>query len=1230
MIRVVFSNRTELLLDKLIEDLKRFRKDPGPWEAPNLVFPHPGMRDFVYKGIAQSALRVCANIQANYLEGFWRGLIPKGQPQLHLLDRAAMQGLLLGLLKEKALFDGPNKLIMAPVAAYLAAEPRDTKALQLAEALARVFEAYLLGRPAWITSWEDSKKSLVHAPMGSDTTEADRALAGMEAWQRCLWRALREKLTQAADPWVTLPELIQKFKSGDLVIPKEVIFFGLGPFAQTYHQALAALGKVCRVTVYTTTPCRHPWEDLKAAWQSHCEEEDPFATETKAHLALQRWGKPGLEQFCQLCGLTDWDVEEAYSEGQEKEGSLLRQLQEEILTLEGNASRPRASKDDGSLQILACPGPQREAEEVANEIWNVVLASNGNLRFSDIAVLLPEGAQEDYLDSLRVAFAETRQIPWCLTNRGPGLVQETADAATQLLKLGLTDLNRAQVIKTLSHPALQSRWPDLPLEELPDFCERAGIIARLDEAETSDTYFDEGLWTWNRGFQRMAVGHFSGNESSLDWSGRPLPAAVPMDEGLDLALMLQALLHDIRHLRTTTQGPKAWAKQFSTYLNTYLGGSAGMASEAENRVMTSLTKALDRMGALEVAGLQPPQLAYREAVALAETCFERLLNDALGPFGRGVSVASHAALRGIPFKVVFAMGMGEGVFPGSSGKDPMDLRVKRKAGDLSRLEQDRYLFLETLISVRERLFLSYSAKDSVSGEALEASSVLQDLRDTLSPALGKASWADLLERQAPLTTLTNLVVPVLGRKQWEAILESNPRLEDLRDLVLPLLEKREWQALHRYHRPYRHDPAYFPELGGSAGLFPQNHNPVAKAEAVALCWGEDLRRAANECTELDGTLADWGLSRKAASRLEEMVHFCGPLKPRGTASESTSEPAATELGAEKVTLRAGLLRNWLECQIQGGAKLRLQLQEEDADDPSEVAEEPFAMAFLERRSALRAAFWESIATDKDRAEVYLDKVNAMREAAKSPVGLLAEGEVKTALEQLEGWGKLLPEKAKPCLYRFGKGRSEQKPIVATQYHAPVLVKLGKGKPTFLLEGTTEPQWEGRTLLLSDRPVIKEGKLPSTKDRKDLLRAWFDQLLLAAAGIKEGEHEVQVLAWKKGEGQLRMTKLPAVSQQQAKEQLAKWIGEAFDHPRWTLMPIEAVLDLWEKPARTETAGEAALLEDWLDQQENNGQSSFSSMYGTLPRAPAAPVEAAWRELAGARFGEFPVWSLEWEG
>jgi hypothetical protein len=211
----------------------------------------------------------------------------------------------------------------------------------------------------------------------------------------------------------------------------------------------------------------------------------------------------------------------------------------------------------------------------------------------------------------------------------------------------------------------------------------------------------------------------------------------------------------------------------------------------------------------------------------------------------------------------------------------------------------------------------------------------------------------------------------------------------------------------------------------------------------------------------------------------------------------------------------------------------------------------------------------------------------------------------------------------------------------------VEVKVKGEKISYLLEGATEPQHEGGTLLLSERDLVGEGETPSPKDRKELLRAWFDQLLLTSAGIKEGEHRATVYAWKKGEGQVRVTKLPPLNQEEAKQILAQWIQEATREPRWTLMPIEGVLELLAKDdasVPTDENGEkndvqvdeenpvgstASALENWIDTQEDGQNPSYSSRYGPLPRAVDAPVEPAWKELSRKRLGAFLDWSVKWE-
>ncbi|MCK5845457.1 MAG: exodeoxyribonuclease V subunit gamma, partial [Victivallales bacterium] len=80
--------------------------------------------------------------------------------------------------------------------------------------------------------------------------------------------------------------------------------------------------------------------------------------------------------------------------------------------------------------------------------------------------------------------------------------------------------------------------------------------------------------------------------------------------------------------------------------------------------------------------------------------------------GGGVVMASLQPMRPIPFKLVYILGLDESSFPGSPENDAMDLRLRsRVIGDVNRIESMKYLFLETLMCVREKLYLSYVARD---------------------------------------------------------------------------------------------------------------------------------------------------------------------------------------------------------------------------------------------------------------------------------------------------------------------------------------------------------------------------------------------------------------------------------------------------------------------------------------------------------------------------------------
>ena len=86
-------------------------------------------------------------------------------------------------------------------------------------------------------------------------------------------------------------------------------------------------------------------------------------------------------------------------------------------------------------------------------------------------------------------------------------------------------------------------------------------------------------------------------------------------------------------------------------------------------------------------------------------------------------------MRPIPFRIVYVLGMEEGKFPGRADLSSLDLRLaRRRIGDVSLPERNRYLFLEMLLSVREKLYISYVARDLQKDRIQQPCSVINQLK----------------------------------------------------------------------------------------------------------------------------------------------------------------------------------------------------------------------------------------------------------------------------------------------------------------------------------------------------------------------------------------------------------------------------------------------------------------------------------------------------------------------
>lgn len=97
-----------------------------------------------------------------------------------------------------------------------------------------------------------------------------------------------------------------------------------------------------------------------------------------------------------------------------------------------------------------------------------------------------------------------------------------------------------------------------------------------------------------------------------------------------------------------------------------------------------------------------------------------------------LTFATLMPMRAIPFRMVCLLGMNDGEFPRSRPPVDFDLMARdNRPGDRSRRDDDRYLFLEALLSAREKLHISWVGRSIQDNSDRPPSVLVSQLRDHL-------------------------------------------------------------------------------------------------------------------------------------------------------------------------------------------------------------------------------------------------------------------------------------------------------------------------------------------------------------------------------------------------------------------------------------------------------------------------------------------------------------------
>jgi exodeoxyribonuclease V gamma subunit len=1148
MLNVIYSERSEALLDALIDRITEERARTSELDPVQIIIPSRTVETYLKLGIAR-VTGIAANLKAESWSRFLRSLVESAAPDLHSVDRSTFEGLLLSIFVDDERMHDPD---LEPLRRYLHAagdreDAVEVRRHQLARELAMIFDGYVHARPEMIEAWRER------------TTITDPLYAEIERWQRKLFldmfapgALLDQRTKERGERWAFLPKLFDVVPIEEAPLPPSIHVFGFCQLPQGHYRLMERIARKSSVHVYALNPTRHFWEDSSA-------ELSP---------ALAAWGRGGREHIRALNALAGHQAEERFSELDEPPKTLLSQIQRDVL--EGVID-PRERRDlDESVRILACPGVRREVEVVAQEIWRLVRETKG-LRFCDIAVLLNDGPEQPYWPHLEAVFHECDGIPYNIIDRPLSAETRIIEAIELLLALPLGAFRRQEVLAVATHPAVISRHPEVDPREWLAWCDALSIVHGADHTDHEGTYIDKDLFNWDQGLRRLGLGVFL----SGDGSGEPpiydagkeryVPEEVRGDRAISaarLSLLVRSLVADARFARSARLPLEEWI----TFLELFITSYVSSGSDQDERALRRCIKAIADLSELHL-GSRP--LSYRLVSELAKAAIAPLTGGRGQHLADGVVVASLAPMRAVPFRVIFVLGLGSGRFPASDRKNQLDLRYASwRMTDVSPEDRDRYMFLETILSARERLYLSYESRNAVTGETIEPSTVIHELLELSARSYLGPEGAKMLVRR-----------------------------EHLR----------------------RFDLEYFPELGEKP---PEGEPPYrsegARLEVQARLLGESLRKHLGRSLDL----RDMPRIRKTyGGAIAERLGLVS--LPRGGKERKERE------GPIQVTLTS--IRRFLECPLQGSAKFALGLRDEEELDRMSLEDEAFRTAKRERVVALRRAFLRAARSfdgsnhEQMILEAYRDRAERLERRGVKPTGLFGEIESRWDVEVLNAWGRQLLD------HRKGRGLRPLAPIYlgradedidAGEVIDPLRLEIEVGGERREVEvvGATEPllvEPSTSVILLLYDGGDNEDQLWARRERESL-RGYVDQLVLSSIGRSTSDHGAFIaMAGDRTEAGAARREIAAIGKDEARAQLGTIIAEMIAGVHPYLFPFEAVLQL--------KAGESSVerIVDRIRGDLDQGKGGYATRFGPVPRPERydTPSEEQGRHILETRFAPF---------
>ncbi|GAB3362996.1 exodeoxyribonuclease V subunit gamma [Arachidicoccus ginsenosidivorans] len=601
------------------------------------------------------------------------------------------------------------------------------KRLGLAKKVADLFDQYQIYRTDMIMAWNKGQQGgqeleawqfylweKINIKDQDNTGRGKRVFADKNEIADFIEKAIQQNQTEVA-------RLLEKMPA--------VFIFGISLLTEYHLHIFDLLAGKMQIYFYllNPAPADYWYDDLSEKRLIFLRKLGKVASDQTAqgHPLLQSMGKVIKDTFGMLFKKDEiLNSYEALPEILPEEDSLLHKLQ---LSIYENRTPDKetplfAIEDikDGSLSIHACYSPLREVESLYNFLVYLIDRKKQSLSARDIVVMVSD--IDHYAAYIRAVFDHAPyRFPYKIADERFTESDSISSALESLLLLESSAFTAETVLRLLDSSYIRSHLGITRLELLREVLEQAGIRFGIEGNYTDDSVYV----SWNYGLKRIMYGICMMSDQQV---GEGPEGFYPLNlvEGSDSEQVIQFVafvqdLMDMLERREQDRTLSGWADFVKQLLEKFILKEEQQGDEE-----------FEYLAAL-LADYNSSEAFFGEAISFGvfmESFGQRLItasrnsNFASG----GVTFCSLIPMRSIPFKVVALLGLDYDKFPRKEQSLGFNLmEIQKRPGDRNVKANDKHLFLETILSARDYLYISYIGRNIKDNTDLPASSLVEEL-----------------------------------------------------------------------------------------------------------------------------------------------------------------------------------------------------------------------------------------------------------------------------------------------------------------------------------------------------------------------------------------------------------------------------------------------------------------------------------------------------------------------